>query len=296
MFRKFFSFLSRIFFGKRKKGPPTLPDSTSKEPKKITEGQTQQIEKSKDTEIITTKTIVISGDRIQPAEELPKNEKKDEDEPEKEIKHTVIVETRKTEIFETEEETDDGAETEELKYENVDPDKNPPDYWSKEFQYLYKLIRYRIHKVFEKDVEMTEPLPELKKWRKHLRRFIINNHWENDYEEKVLLLIALAPYLYPDLFNRAIFDELKIHEQGKDKDERSELIERIERMGGIKSNNAPFFLPTGETAVFIMAGNSETKRFHVQNLFGAEHKFWQKKILWLEDLQNDAPPMHGRII
>src|ERR1051325_9861193 len=126
MFRKFFSFLRRIFFGKREKGPPALPESTSRETKKITEGQTQQIEISKDTGIITTKTVLITEEKIQKAEELPGNEEKEADEPEKEIKHTVIVETKKTEIFESEEETKEVTETEDLEYENVDPDKNPP--------------------------------------------------------------------------------------------------------------------------------------------------------------------------
>src|SRR6478736_815706 len=120
MFRNFFSFLRRIFFGKRKKGPPALPERTSRETKKITEGQTQEIEISKDTEIITTKTVVITEEKIQTDEELPGHEEKEE--LEKEIKHTVIVETKKTEIFESEEETEEFTETEELEYENVDPD------------------------------------------------------------------------------------------------------------------------------------------------------------------------------
>lgn len=164
----------------------------------------------------------------------------------------------------------------------------PPSSWnySKEFSYLDKLIRYRIREAFRENEEGAEPrMPELEDWSEHLRHFIQKSEWRDLKSAKILILVALAPYLYPDLFNYAIFDELENLKK-----------ERIDRIGGVKGKNCPFFLPTGETAIFLIGGNDLQARLKVQELFGAEHDFWERKILWLEDLRDEEPPMHGRII
>src|SRR5258706_1084046 len=167
-----------------------------------------------------------------------------------------------------------------------------------EFKYLYRLIYYRIRESF-KDSETEdnkeekhkrpsvpdEPvIPGMEKWRPCLREFVELHNFKD--EEKILLLIALAPYLYPDLFDTAIEKALK--DVG---------AEKFNEIGGVMTGrNCPFFLPTGETVVYLVNGPDRTRRFEVQELFGAEHLFREKKILWLEDMQESEPPMHGRVI
>jgi hypothetical protein len=55
-------------------------------------------------------------------------------------------------------------------------------------------------------------------------------------------------------------------------------------------------LPTGETVLFLLTDKNVNERLPVQQLFGADHFFQKKKILWLEDMHNGEPGMHGRII
>jgi hypothetical protein len=158
--------------------------------------------------------------------------------------------------------------------------------YSREFLYLDALIRYRMLQAFRVDEHHREPpMPDLDEWSAHLKSFINKSQWKDLKSAKILMLVALAPYLFPDLFDRAIFEELEKHKR-----------DRIDRIGGVKGKNCPFFLPTGETAIFLIAGGDHQERLKVQELFGAEHDFWERKILWLEDLRDEEPPMHGRII
>jgi len=163
--------------------------------------------------------------------------------------------------------------------------QNLPHNTAYEFLYLYKLIRYRIEESFSSEDEFSKPEPEMPKpnyWEPNLYKFIMFN--DISREGQILLLIALAPYLYPDLFDRAIAKELP------------PKTDEFTNIGGTRGKNCRFFLPTGETAVFLIAGRQMRKRLLVQELFGSTHVFWSKKVLWLEDMQNTEPPMHGRII
>ena len=153
---------------------------------------------------------------------------------------------------------------------------------SPEFIYLDKLIKYRLAPYFPSDVQVEEPLlPDLNNWHAPLANFINNN--KLNCGESVLLLIVLAPYLYPDLFDQAI--ESRLNDAGN-----------FPKIGGVRGKNSRAFLPTGETALFLLAGYDMQTRLEVQQLFGAEHLFGHKKILWLEELAQGEPPLSGRII
>jgi len=151
-----------------------------------------------------------------------------------------------------------------------------------EFKYIEDLIIFRLNKYFSSDGDNFEPVfPDLNKWRLHLPKFIIKNNLTNN--EATLLLIGILPHIQPDLFDRAIK-----HKIGGSGD--------FPGIGGVRGKNCRFFLPSGETALFLIAGEDFDKRLDVQQLFGAEHLFWEKKIIWLEDMQNGEPSMHGRLI
>lgn len=151
-----------------------------------------------------------------------------------------------------------------------------------EFQYLYDLIQYRLNKYFPAAEPLAEPvLPPLDQWQLPMSDFV----WKNslNISEAVILLIGLAPHVQPDLFDRAI--EEKIPDSGN-----------FPKLGGVRGKNSRFFLPTGETALFLLGEYDLNLRIFVQSIFGSEHLFAQKKILWLEDLPSGEPAMSGRII
>jgi hypothetical protein len=155
-----------------------------------------------------------------------------------------------------------------------------------EFQYLDQLIHHRLDSYFPDKKDTPHPgNPDVVNWRKSFADFVRLHSLSND--ESVLLLIALIPHIYPQLFDVA-FDRRLPEAADRNKD--------YPFLGGVRGTNCRFFLPTGETALFLMAGGNLDRRLEIQKLFGAEYPFWEKKILWLEDMQNGEPSMHGRLI
>jgi len=78
--------------------------------------------------------------------------------------------------------------------------------YSPEFNYLFELIRYRINKSIDAANNQPEPVrPLVNDWNKHLAAFIDANELSGD--ASLLLLIAMAPYVYPHLFDDAVGEQ-----------------------------------------------------------------------------------------
>jgi hypothetical protein len=151
-----------------------------------------------------------------------------------------------------------------------------------ELIYLEQLIRYRLRTYFPSDSEEPEPVtPAFEQWHYPLAEFV-HTH-KLTIQETILLLIAMASHVKPDLFDSAI--ESKLNDSGN-----------FPKIGGVRGKNSRSFLPTGETALFLLAGEHLQHRLQVQQLFGSEHLFARKKIVWLEELPAGEPAMSGRII
>ena len=103
------------------------------------------------------------------------------------------------------------------------------------------------------------------------------------HDEYYTLLLALVPHIQPALLDASVHEFLP---------NGGEFTE----FGGVKSGNYRGMLPTGETALFLLAGNNIERRMDVQQLFSADHFFSKSKILWLEEVKEGEPRMSGRII
>lgn len=99
-------------------------------------------------------------------------------------------------------------------------------------------------------------------------------------EERLVLVLALLPHIKPHLL-----DILHIKNQTYDTP--------FTEFGGIKGEKHRGFLPTGETAIFLLAGSSLRKRFGLLKLFDSSHFFAQEKILSLESSSKDEPILSG---
>lgn len=156
-----------------------------------------------------------------------------------------------------------------------------------EFRYLDSLIRYRMALAFDPGSNMAEPvMPPYQKWDLPIGKYLteynkVNTPWTPD--EARLMLIALVHHVQPDLFDHSIDSTLK---GGGD----------FPRIGGARGKNFRGFMPTGETALFLLAGDHWKRRLEVQQLFWADHPFATKKILWLEDIVPGEPAMSGKIV
>lgn len=149
-----------------------------------------------------------------------------------------------------------------------------------EFRYLSNLIDYRLQ---NPDGNEIPSLPAIDTWQLPLKRFITTFDFQNDPDAATLLLIGLAPHAFPELFDRAIRSKLK------ESDDFPEI-------GGMRGKNFRGFLPTGQTAVFLLAGDDWHRRQKIEQLFWQNSELVKKKILWLEELPQSEPVMSGKII
>ncbi|RYY57281.1 MAG: AAA family ATPase [Chitinophagaceae bacterium] len=146
-----------------------------------------------------------------------------------------------------------------------------------EFDYLESLISHRLGK------RARPSFPIVDTWALPLKDYIFKYGLSEDKTACTILLIALAPHAYPALLDAAI--EKKIENSGDFPD-----------IGGVRVNNFRGFLPTGQTAIFIIAGDDWQERTRVEKFFWSDNTLSMKKILWLDELPQGEPVMSGKII
>lgn len=145
-----------------------------------------------------------------------------------------------------------------------------------EYKYLEDLIAFRLGN------GVNPSFPDIDMWSPPIKKFILDSHMEERPEAIILLLIALAPHIVPELFDRAIQEKLKTSGD-------------FPEIGGVRGKNFRGFLPTGQTAVFLLAGNNPVKRMEIEQLFWSDREFARRKILWLEELSPGEPVLSGKI-
>lgn len=103
------------------------------------------------------------------------------------------------------------------------------------------------------------------------------------YSETILLLTALAPHYQPVFFDDIIREFLP---KGGD----------FPAFGGVRGANTRYTLPTGDTALFLLAGSNAEKRQKASVYFDNTHWFAKDQILWLEPVKEGEPKYSGRLI
>ncbi|MBE9586602.1 ATP-binding protein [Mucilaginibacter sp. JRF] len=102
------------------------------------------------------------------------------------------------------------------------------------------------------------------------------------FDERIVLILALLPHVSPQFLDVFLSGEYK--ERG------------YTPFGGLKGSAHSGFLPTGETALFILAGNDLGHRFKVLQLFDADHVFKTHNILWLAPSPANEPVLCGQLM
>jgi hypothetical protein len=163
-----------------------------------------------------------------------------------------------------------------------------------EFEYLAALLVWRLRKCFGSGDPGPRPvMPEFVSWELRILPFIERNghHLQESgrstltVAEATLLLLAIAPHVQPDLLDAALQAGMKHNGE-------------FPQLGGIRPDGHNFrgFLPTGETALFLLGDDNYRWRMKVRQLFDGDHFFSRKKILWLEPLPPGEPILSGKII
>jgi hypothetical protein len=109
----------------------------------------------------------------------------------------------------------------------------------------------------------------------------IRSH-ELSVAERIVLLLALIPHIRPQLLD-ALWTRNQRTERG------------FSEFGGLGGTNHGGFLPTGETAAFIVAGDDLAARFDMMGLFERDRVFSRHDILHLAPVPGGEPALSGAL-
>lgn len=101
-----------------------------------------------------------------------------------------------------------------------------------------------------------------------------------EFDQRLLLILSLVPHLQPQLL-----DPFFVKNSTYDKE--------FTEFGGQKGKHHQGFLPTGETALFLFAGDDLEKRLHYRYLFSPEEPLIRHKVVSLETPERGDPSMSG---
>jgi hypothetical protein len=154
-----------------------------------------------------------------------------------------------------------------------------------EIAWFSRVLEARICRYFEQsedcvDINAITP-PDLSNDESEYAR-VVDEH-AMGFDERIVFILALIPHIRPQAL-----DTLFVRNKNLDRG--------YTEFGGWKGNNHGGFLPTCETAAFILAGNDLARRFEVIKLFEAEHAFANAGILRVERQTGDEPFFSGALI
>ncbi len=141
---------------------------------------------------------------------------------------------------------------------------------------LALVVNYRFDKYFDPDSKKED-------WNLKIKVPSLQLFTGWTKEEYIIFLIALAPHLDPNFFDQII--QQKLPKPGD-----------FPQLGGVRGTQFRGFIPTGETVLFILAGDELEKRFKLHRYFNENHFFAKKQLLWLENPPHGEPGMCGKLI
>jgi len=189
---------------------------------------------------------------------------------------------------------------------NVDADGGPvvvaaprrketgPSFLARSVAILQEIVEARLNHYFGKTDKFIQPAFDVVDDGSAFARYVIDS--KITVEEYIVLLLALTPHVHADLFTPMIREHLP---KGGD----------FPDFGGVKGTNHRGILPTGETALFILAGiNSDMRVNYASWLKGnsALHKdgqnnterktIFQSGVVSIEPMKDGEPEMSGRLL
>jgi DNA polymerase III delta prime subunit len=153
-----------------------------------------------------------------------------------------------------------------------------------ELGWFQKLITLRGKITFEQSLPEQEilnlPLPFFENQESPYARLV--KKYSMGMEERLVLILALIPHVKPSLLDllhmKNVLYDIPFTE-----------------FGGKRFNNNKGYLPTGETAIFLLVGANLEKRFELLRLFGKDHFFDRDGILSLEKSTQNEPLLNGQL-
>lgn len=153
----------------------------------------------------------------------------------------------------------------------------------KELEWLNQLIDFRLHHFFklDKNISIEELSPPKISDETSIYAQVIR---ENDFSitERTILIMALSIHIVPSIYDIFFTKDTNF--------DRGYTV-----FGGIKGEVHSGFIPTGETASFIICGSDIQKRLKLLECFEDDHAFNKKNIVHLTPINNNEPVLNGTI-
>lgn len=109
------------------------------------------------------------------------------------------------------------------------------------------------------------------------------HHYEMNMAERLVILLALTPHIRPQLLDIFL--------------QSNPVLNRgYTEFGGVQGKVHGGFLPTAETALYLLAANDLQTRFECQQLFDRDHFFARHNILKLESVEKGEPLVSGQLV
>ena len=154
----------------------------------------------------------------------------------------------------------------------------------KELDWFQKILLLRGKITFEESAQEEElsrtELPDLHNDPSDYASLV--KKYNMGLEERVVLILSLIPHIRP-----SILDILHLKNQNFDMP--------FTEFGGWKAEKHKGFLPTGETAIFLLAGTDLAKRFSLIRLFDKDHFLVREKIIYLDRSVPGEPMLSGSL-
>jgi adenylate kinase family enzyme len=106
--------------------------------------------------------------------------------------------------------------------------------------------------------------------------------FEMEAVERLVLILSYIPHVKPDVLDSFFIQNHSVQR-------------RFTEFGGLTGLSHIGFLPTGETAMFLLAGNDIQVRLRFHDLFSHEHYFYTHQILRLNHRHQEEPPLSSAL-
>lgn len=154
-----------------------------------------------------------------------------------------------------------------------------------EIKWFEQVIQTRFKLHYQQDCEVKSiyeiPSPELNDKESIYAEFV--RFYQLSFSERLILVLALIVHVSPHILDVFLSQNPQINRS-------------FTEYGGLKGSAHSGFIPTGETALFLLAGDDLSKRFKVQQLFDADHLFRIHNILWLAPSPANEPIFCGQLL
>ncbi len=158
------------------------------------------------------------------------------------------------------------------------------DHLQQDLEWFIEVVNRRLSSYFEKDqsyfdISSISP-PSLNGKPSHYTAFI--SKYKLSPTERLVMLLGLIPHIQPQILD-VFFTKNTTNDRG------------FTEFGGVKGQYFSGFIPTGETAIFLLAANDLNARLHYTQIFEADHFFAREHILWLNNPHKDEPFLSGAL-